>query len=117
MSRHLVLVHNFDRKAIRRRMYQLYEAKKDKTLSKLLVTRLRVKTSVSSIIESYNGAWNLFLFLMYVYSAWLLFVLLLCFMFLLTQKSIACNHRRLYYVSSEVPAEIIHQNAGRCYRS
>ena len=42
VSRRHVLVDTFYRKAIGRRMYQLYEAKEHVTVKKLLVTKLRV---------------------------------------------------------------------------
>ena len=93
-------------------MYQLYEAKKNETLE-AAGNKALYQDFLSSINESYSGAWN-FGF-MYIYSAWLLFMLLLSFMFLFTLKSVACKHRRLYCVSPEVPVEIIHQNPGGCY--
>ena len=42
VSRRRVLVDTFDREAIRRKIYQLYEAKEHVTAKKLLVTRLHV---------------------------------------------------------------------------
>ena len=52
VSRRCVLVDTFDREAIRRRTYQLYEAKENETFSKLLVTRLRVKTSFQASLKA-----------------------------------------------------------------
>ena len=100
-------VDTFNREVIRRRMHRLYEAKKNESLE-TAGNKTSFQDFVSSIIERYNGAWN-FSF-MYIYSAWLLFVLLLCFSFLLILNCNACNHHRLYNVSSEVPAEMMHQN-------
>ena len=42
MSRRCVVVDNFDHKAIRRRIYQVYEEKEHVTLKKLLVTKLHI---------------------------------------------------------------------------
>ena len=50
LSKRGVLVDTFDREAIRRKVYQLYEAKEHVTLSKLLVTS-RVK-----VIETFAKA-------------------------------------------------------------
>ena len=57
VSRWCVLVDTFDCEAIRRRMYQLYEEKENENPLKLLVMTL-CQDFVSSIVESYNGAWN-----------------------------------------------------------
>ena len=64
----------------------------------LALSRVIQLQALSSNIESYNGAWNLGF--MYVYTPWLFVLLLLCLTVLLTLKSIACNHSRLYYVPS-----------------
>ena len=51
VSRPCVLVDTFDGEAIRR-MYQLHEGKENKTLLKLLVTRLCVKTSFQTSLKA-----------------------------------------------------------------
>ena len=112
VSRRCVLLETFDRETIKRRMYQLYEAKKDDTLWKLLVTKFRVKTSFQALFKAImEHGISAF---MYVYSAWLLFCAVsLLHIFVDTEE----HHRRLHYVSSEVLAEIVHQNADRCNHS
>ena len=47
VSRRRVLVDTFNREAIRRRIYQLYEAKEHVTVKKLLVTKLVTKLRVT----------------------------------------------------------------------
>ena len=92
VSRRCIGRDTFNCESIRKRKHQLYEAKENETLV-AAGNKTSFQDFVSSIIESYNGAWN-FDF-MYIYSAWLHFVLLLCFTFLLILKCIVYNHRRV----------------------
>ena len=65
VSRQCVLVDSFNREAIRRRTYQLYEAKENKTFSKLLVTRLHVKTCFKHRLKlQWSVEFRLYLYLL-----------------------------------------------------
>ena len=65
LSRQHVVLDTFDHQDIRRRMYQLYETKVMATgilmmrTMHLALSRLLLLHTLSSNIESYNGAWNL----------------------------------------------------------